>query len=501
MKLATKISVTLLGALALAVVSSVAALLAARHTKQLMGSLVEESLEDARAVSQLEISLLEQRGFISSYLLDGNKRWLNELKRREPEFGKWMGRVRRMVQTEELKKTAARLEEVFAEYAKNRDLVVALYDGGGAEEANRVYLRRVSPLRERAYRLCEELVAANKRYTEAVVSDGTRQVNRASIFVAVSVATTVCLGSALLWFFFHGVLWPIRRMAEDARVFGVGVGELGGAQSPRDELREVGYYLRALMSDVRQARSDLERSRGLLLSAEKLASVGKLAASVAHEIRNPLSSLKMRLFSVHRAVGSDPLYEDDLRVMSEEVTRLENVIRNFLEFARPPELRLRSEDASVLIDKALELMRHRLVEKDIRLVREDGSEVPRACVDADQIKQVLINLLLNAVEAMGEGGTIRLAASRDTDSGGREMVVVRVGDTGGGIAEKVRNRVFEPFFSTKEEGTGLGLCIAARIMTRHGGLVELESTTDKGSVFAVWIPAAEVESDGQDPRS
>jgi signal transduction histidine kinase len=491
--LKTKISVTLVGTLVLAVLGSAIALLSAWRSREIAEALVSGSLADARAVAQLEISLLEQRGFVSSYVLDGDRKWLHELDRREPSFAKWLEHVRRLPRTPDEHRTVAKLDEVFGEYDRRRREAVELYDRGDKKAAHMLFLTKVNPLYNRAYVLCEELVAATRKRTQAAVAQGRRDFRSVSVLVLACVAATIVLGSALLWLFFRGVLLPLRRMADDARLFH-GPGEPSwGASSPRDELRAIGLHLQTLTTDIRQARSQL-------LNAEKLASVGKLAACVAHEIRNPLTSLRMRLFSVTREVGNDPLYEEDLRVMSEETARLDNVVRNFLEFAKPPELRPQPTSVTLVLDKTLELIQHRLVEKDIKLAREGESRLPEMMADPQQMKQVFVNLLLNAADATRERGTVRLVSSTARDGDGRGMVVVKIRDTGTGIPQDARDRVFEPFFSLKEESTGLGLCIAARILAGHGGKLVLESSTPGGTVFAVWVPAAATEGrDEQHP--
>ncbi len=121
--------------------------------------------------------------------------------------------------------------------------------------------------------------------------------------------------------------------------------------------------------------------------------------------------------------------------------------------------------------------------------------------DLNQVEQVFLNLLGNAADAMAGGGEIRIVCGAEKDADGRPMLVVRVCDTGPGMPQDVQRRIFEPFFTTKDTGTGLGLCIAAQIMARHGGLLVLESSTDKGTTFAVWMPVARGDSRGQDPRS
>jgi len=251
---------------------------------------------------------------------------------------------------------------------------------------------------------------------------------------------------------------------------------------------------------VTDTRSRLERSRSRLAAAEKLASVGRLAATVAHEIRNPLTAMKMWLFSICEDTEGNAALGRKLGIISEEMTRLESIIRNFLEFSRPITLDCRPQDAGLVIGQTLELFEPRWKEAKIRVVSGSTSGLPAVLADADKLKQVFINLLGNAAEAMTAGGEIRIAASVEKDADGRRMLVVRIGDTGPGMPKDVRSRIFEPFFTTKDTGTGLGLCIAAQIMVRHGGSLVLESSTEKGTVFAVWIPLAEEHTHGQDPR-
>jgi signal transduction histidine kinase len=185
-----------------------------------------------------------------------------------------------------------------------------------------------------------------------------------------------------------------------------------------------------------------------------------------------------------------------LAIVSEETTRLDHIVRDFLEFARPPALQRRACPVAVVIGQTLELLAVSLAEKNVTIVQELAADLPPVMADPDQLRQVLINLLNNAVEAMPGGGAIRISAAAGKDAEERRMVVVRVRDSGGGMDEEVQRRAFEPFFSAKEHGTGLGLCIAARIMAAHDGRLVLESTAPQGTTFAVWVPVAQQEASG-----
>jgi signal transduction histidine kinase len=318
--------------------------------------------------------------------------------------------------------------------------------------------------------------------------------------VGISGALTLILGGFLLWLFFYRVLFPLRGMVADAQLYrGDRHANVKGPEE--DELRMMGDHLRNLMSDVSDTRSRLERSHNQLFVAEKLASVGKLAASVAHEIRNPLTAMKMWLFSIRETVQGNAELERKLGIISEEIARLESIVRDFLEFSRPRTLDLQRQDVAAVIDQTLELLGPRFQAEKIGITCTARPVLPPVMADAAQLKQVLLNLLGNAADAIAGGGEIRITSNAEKDADGRPMVVVRICDTGSGMSQDIQRRIFEPFFTTKEKGTGLGLCIAAQVMDRHGGGLVLESSTEKGTTFAVWMPVAPEETDAQDSRS
>ena len=149
---------------------------------------------------------------------------------------------------------------------------------------------------------------------------------------------------------------------------------------------------------------------------------------------------------------------------------------------------------SLLLDKTVELLRYRLENAGIRLDRVEPPNLPPVLADAQQVRQVLINLINNAIDVLPQGGTIQVAVSVEPESRGRAMAVVRIRDNGPGITDDIRERIFDPFFSTKQGGAGLGLWIAQRIMTEHGGRVECAKSASQGAVFAVWIPNAGKEA-------
>lgn len=502
LKLATRFSVTIVGVLTLSILSSLVALYAAYRVTKRLEETARENMPTVRA-EEAEITLLERSTLAASYLLDnGNPAWEEKLRQILPRFHDWITTVRDTTFVpEEEEALLRRLEETSADLDTRQEEAIALYKKGDVNQAKAILLTEVNGrLSKRAYDFCGQLAAVKIRYLQEILGRAERRVRVATWVVGVSGALTLVLGGILLWLFFFRVLLPLRGMVADARLFR-GDRVDGDKASKEDELRIMGSHFRSLMSDVTDTRSRLDRSHHRLLATEKLASVGKLAASVAHEIRNPLTAMKMWLFSIQEAIRGNRDLERKIGIVSEEIARLENIIRNFLEFSRPPTIKPQRQDVGSVIEKTLELLGPRLKEGRIHIVSGSTEGLPPIMADPDQLKQVFINLLANAADSMTGGGEIRIVPTAERDADGRPMVVVRVSDTGPGMPEDVQRRIFEPFFTTKDTGTGLGLCIAAQIMAGHGGLLVLESSADKGTIFAVWTPLAQEDSHGQDPRS
>ena len=228
----------------------------------------------------------------------------------------------------------------------------------------------------------------------------------------------------------------------------------------------------------------LSESRAIIARQEKLASLGVLAAGVAHEIRNPLTAIKFRLFSLKKHLPAAA--GEDAGVISDEINRLERIVKDFLQFARPSEPTLADVPAQRIAQEVHDLLQPQLEKSAIKLILENSdSRWIRA--DVQQIKQVLINLVQNSADSIGRDGVITL---RVTDSGPPGTVALEVSDTGKGIPPAVQRRLFDPFFTTKEGGTGLGLPIAARIVEKHGGKLRYRTARNRGTTFRVLLPAA-----------
>lgn len=232
------------------------------------------------------------------------------------------------------------------------------------------------------------------------------------------------------------------------------------------------------LTEVQDLKREIERS-------QRLASLGKLAAGIAHEIRNPLSSIKG--FATYFGERYKQIPEDHktAEIMVQEVERLNRVIGQLLEFARPMEIQKKSTPIHTVIQDSLKMIEKDAEKKGITIKTRLSPEITQVSLDSDRINQVLLNLYLNAIEAMGQGGMLGIDLSRDERSA---RIKIAVSDTGVGIKGENLDHIFDPYFTTKQSGTGLGLAIVHKIIESHKGEVRVESEPGKGTTVTILLP-------------
>jgi signal transduction histidine kinase len=244
---------------------------------------------------------------------------------------------------------------------------------------------------------------------------------------------------------------------------------------------------------VRKASARLEETQRQLFQSEKLAALGKLSAGIAHEIRNPLTSIKILIHSLVDEQATENSREKDLAVIEAEIERVNKIIKQFLDFARPRPPSLEPTDVGTILDETLALLVYEMEAQKIAPEKHYAPDLPPVPLDREQMKQVFLNLMLNAIQAMERGGTLKMSTRRAAPLPGkrdRSAAEIAVEDTGPGIPDGLRSKIFEPFFSTKEEGIGLGLPIAQRIVEEHGGDIRVESKEREGTTFVITLPLA-----------
>ncbi len=448
--------------------------------ERLLTDIIHNHLAAYNAAEALETALVNQKGFVSYYFIDGNPDWLKQLGEYRQIFKTRMVRAQQLANNELQVHTLLRIEQEYNRYVTAKDQVIDHYRAGRTQEGTNLHQTvRISFFT--ILDLCEEYKLIQKNQIFQVQNESHVQARNLRIIAACAVAISFFLALGLVLFLVKQILGPIHRLAQDA------------SRTPLDnqknnDINSLHHSVHGLLKDVHTTRQELEKSREHLLQSEKLALVGKLAAGMAHSIRNPFTSVKMRLFSLSRTLKLNETQQEDLDVVSEEIRHIDTIVQNFLEFSRPPRLQVQYISPSTVVDQALQLLIHRLKSYRVEISLHRDSVSPPILIDPEQLKEVLVNLIVNACEAMHDGGNISIHECVTDTTGFGETAMIELSDNGPGIPTEILDKIFQPFFTTKEEGTGLGLSIANRIIEEHEGRLEVESTHGQGSTFRIFLP-------------
>ncbi|HWP36306.1 MAG TPA: ATP-binding protein [Gemmatimonadales bacterium] len=300
----------------------------------------------------------------------------------------------------------------------------------------------------------------------------------AALFVVLIVLTSLPAAAT--------VVTPLRALAAAARQFGERGRHEPLPQPTRDEVGDLVRSFNRMTEDLERSRAEIGRLHAQDLErAQQLATVGELASGIAHEIRNPLTGVLGALDLALRKLPADDPARPLLHEAELQLKRIETATTQLLRFARPPELRTVPVDANLLVDRALRLVEPQAKARGVQLRREPVSEAIPVNADPELMVQVLVNLLLNGVDASPDNGRVTVRVTRQG-----EEVRIGVEDQGPGVPPELRTEIFRPFFTTKHLGTGLGLSISRQIAQRHGGSLHLEDAPGGGATFVVALPIA-----------
>lgn len=255
----------------------------------------------------------------------------------------------------------------------------------------------------------------------------------------------------------------------------------------QDEIGDLARSFNKMSRELLQTREKMEEANIKLIQAEKLASIGRISATIAHEIRNPLTSVKLNIQKVSQSVQLDEIEEEHLKISQEGVGQIEKFIKEFLDFTRTSELNLAQFPVDQILEESIKMMSDFLAQKKVILEKKFRKKEPLALVDGDKLRQVFLNILRNAYEAVDEGGKISVSLSLKREEESRKIRVV-ISDNGRGIPMGDWENIFEPFYTTKSSGTGLGLAIARKIIEQHRGLIRVIKREGRGTSFEVLIP-------------
>jgi PAS domain S-box-containing protein len=256
------------------------------------------------------------------------------------------------------------------------------------------------------------------------------------------------------------------------------------------EIRESNESLAKAVAELQSKNEEVRAMTQQLWQAAKLASVGELAASIAHELNNPLATVTLRLESILRKTPADDPRRRALEIVEQETKRMGDLVANLLQFSRRGDEKISTVDIREELTRAVELIQHFLRAHQVTVIPKLSEETPTVFADRQKLRQVFLNLLTNAGDAMHQGGTLHLRCEPSTLATGEAAVMIEFSDTGVGIPAEHLEKVQEPFFTTKEEGkgTGLGLAICRRVMSEHRGTLDIESTVGQGTTVRLLLP-------------
>jgi signal transduction histidine kinase len=371
-------------------------------------------------------------------------------------------------------------------------------------------LEQARPLAERAgaisrdmYVRCEGIEDANemRMYADLARIRGSNQVLRLTMYVLG--ASGILLGYFLGLAISRSITKPIYELVLKLR------GDCDRELVERVDVRrgrefeDLDEHVRHLIERANAARADLEKSRRLLERSERLAALGRISAGVAHEIRNPLTSIKMLVHAIRESRTLPETQSKDLAVVVDEIDRMDRFVESFLRFARPPGPKLVPVDPNRIVHETLDLLAPRLRQGNTLLVERYQSDLGTIAADPDQIRQVIMNLVLNALDAMPDGGTLTLETRRNPPANGDPTgaVQLRVKDSGCGIPAEILENLFDPFLSGREEGMGLGLAISHQIVQQHGGWIDAVNDPGGGVTVTVSLPDQRGQEHAQSPGS
>ncbi len=283
---------------------------------------------------------------------------------------------------------------------------------------------------------------------------------------------------------------PLKKLAEGTLRISKGDFSQRIDIQSQDEIGRLALSFNEMTSDLLETRQRMEEANRRLVQAEKLASIGRISATLAHEIRNPLTSVKLNIQKLMQNEGMDEEEKEHLDISQEGIGQIEKLVKEMLNFTRVSELNLEHFSMVQIIEEAVKMLKGSMDEKRVVLERTYADNLPQVLVDADKLKQVFLNVLRNAVEAVESGGRLALTLFLAGERGDRK-ISVRISDNGCGIPEKDRENIFEPFFTTKPSGIGLGLANARKIIEQHRGSIRVVKKRGRGTCFEIQIPCEE----------
>lgn len=454
-----------------------------RHALEALGA----GLGRTRTYAELETAMFNQTESVWRYLTGMDPKARDEFRMAGEVVNYWYDRWEGELKPDEAE-LAKGVQEIQRQIQAVGDSVFRLYDAGqhavAYQTAQHELKGRLQPaltqLNREIYRRAREFSVqqAFSRVEEIVNNE------RRILFSILGLSLVI--GLVISWIIARSLVRPITELGEAMALVGGGNLEHPIQVQAKDEIGDLARSFAGMTENLQKSRAEMVRLNGALVQSEKLASIGEMAAAVAHGLRNPLASLRASAQLALRHPDS-PAAREQLGAIIQEVDRLDRRITHLLAFSRPAPFHPIPERVPQLVQEILPAFAERLRAQGVTLDQEFAPSLPEVRVDPMKLEQVLVEIVSNALDAMPSGGRLTITG-RMEQSGETAGLTVAVRDTGVGIPEQVLPSVCEPFFTTRPEGTGLGLATARRFVEQHGGRLSLSSRVGEGTTVTIWLP-------------
>lgn len=449
-----------------------------------ISNVLADNVASLEAAEELEIRVRQLRFHTLLNLSDPGPLRQQRIQRDQRLFEDGLQRARESASTDEERECVRLIDDEYRRYKKEL-ASLETNESGTTSPIGR--LSDAHPV-ERVVNPCQELLDLNKEAIQRTAQESQRvstEARQAMVLAGLAGPIGgVIIGYGIARGLSRSIYQLSVRVHDMAQHLDQDVASVSVATSG-----DIGYLdkqLQHVLGRVQEMTERVQQQQREILRAEQLSAVGQLGASVAHEVRNPLTGIKMLVDAALRPTNPQPLSREDLEVIRSEITRMEKTVQGLLDFARPPAIERCSIRLQETVGQAVDLVRARARQQDVGIQVHAPLDGILVFADRSQLHTVLINLLLNALDAMPQGGILQIDLSTLSEQEAR----LDVGDTGSGISTEMAGKLFTPFASGKPTGTGLGLSISKRIVDEHGGRIMAANRPEGGACFSIVLPAS-----------
>jgi signal transduction histidine kinase len=456
---------------------------------------IEMARQSVSIAKELEIQLFSLRNFTFNYLVDKSQVWIDSINTREKDFIIYLERARSSVNSQEESTLILQISALFSNFEQNLNRATQLAMKGDISKANALIAHSAKDLLGTIHQKTKLFININQRFSEEqrkTISKINALIFRIMIILGIG---GVIVGLFIGWLISRMLFAPINQLILKVR------GASGEAVVEKlkiplgDELNELGSRIIQLIERVNQTQDDLNRNKQLLQYSNKYAALGKVAPTIAHEIRNPLTAIKMLIYSIKEEKEIPESIQQDLKIISSEIDRMEEFIKNFLKFAKPADPQFYPVNPDEIVREVVMILNPKIRQSEINLFNNTTDEGWVVMADSNHLKQLFMNLILNAIEVTPKKGSITLCSDlqKITDvenkAQSKEYLRISIEDTGCGIPAGIMDNLFEPFVKGSEQGVGIGLSISQNIASMHNGWIEAQNKPDdQGAIFYVFLP-------------